>query len=213
MFLYPVWVRLWHLVNAILILILIFTGITIYFPEKESSFFIIDLSKATGLHKVSSIILIISYLGFLAGNVFTDNGKHYRIGEKSFLSSLFRQLRYYLYGKFKNEKNPFPVTLENKFNPLQKLSYIFIMYIALPLIIMYIALPLIILSGVGLMLPDNVIEKMFGAEGYFLLDIMHIIMATIISLFLIIHIYLGVIASKPTAGLRGIITGYVESEE
>jgi thiosulfate reductase cytochrome b subunit len=204
MFLYPVWVRLWHLVNAILILILIFTGITIYFPEKESSFFIIDLSKATGLHKVSSIILIISYLGFLAGNVFTDNGKHYRIGEKSFLSSLFRQLRYYLYGKFKNEKNPFPVTLENKFNPLQKLSYIFIMYIALPLII---------LSGVGLMLPDTVIEKMFGAEGYYLLDIMHIIMAIIISLFLIIHIYLGVIASKPTAGLRGIITGYTESEE
>jgi len=42
---------------------------------------------------------------------------------------------------------------------------------------------------------------------------MHIIMAAIISLFLIIHIYLGVIASKPTAGLRGIITGYSESEE
>jgi thiosulfate reductase cytochrome b subunit len=204
MFLYPIWVRLWHLVNAILILILIFTGITIYFPEKESSFFIMDLSKATGWHDVSAKILIISYLGFLAGNIFTGNGKYYRIEEKRFLSSLFRQLRYYLYGKFKHEKNPFPVTLENKFNPLQKLSYIFIMYIALPLII---------LSGVGLMLPDNVIEKMFGAEGYFLLDIMHIIMATIISLFLIIHIYLGVIASKPTAGLRGIITGYVESEE
>ena len=204
MFLYPIWVRLWHLVNTILILILIFTGITIYFPEKESSFFIMDLSKATGWHDVSAKILIISYLGFLAGNIFTGNGKYYRIGEKSFLSSLFRQLRYYLYGKYKHEKNPFPVTLENKFNPLQKLSYIFIMYIALPLII---------LSGVGLMLPDTVIEKMFGAEGYFLLDIMHIIMAAIISLFLIIHIYLGVIASKPTAGLRGIITGYTESEE
>lgn len=204
MFLYPIWVRLWHLVNAILILILIFTGITIYFPEKESSFFIMNLSKAAGLHNVSSIILIISYLGFLAGNVFTDNGKYYRIREKRFLSSLFRQLRYYLYGKFKHENNPFPVTLENKFNPLQKLSYF---------IIMYIALPLIILSGVGLMVPDTVIEKTFGAVGYFLLDIMHIIMAAIISLFLVIHIYLGVIASKPTAGLRGIITGYTESEE
>jgi len=204
MFLYPIWVRLWHLVNAILILILIFTGITIYYPEKESSFFIMDLSKATVWHDVSAKILIISYLGFLAGNIFTDNGKHYRIGEKSFLSALLKQLRYYLYGKFKHEINPYPATMENKFNPLQKLTYI---------IIMYIALPIIIISGVGLMLPDTVIEKIFGADGYFLLDIMHIIMAAIISLFLIIHIYLGVIASKPTAGLRGIITGYSESEE
>lgn len=204
MFLYPIWVRLWHLVNAILIMILIFTGITIYYPEKESSFFIMDLSKAIVWHDISAKILIISYLGFLAGNLFTGNGKYYTIREKNFLSSLSRQLRYYMYGKFKHEKNPFPATLENKFNPLQKLTYI---------IIMYIALPLIILSGIGLMLPDVLIEKIFGADGYYLLDTMHIVMTIIISLFLIIHIYLGVVASKPTAGLRGIITGYTESEE
>lgn len=204
MFLYPAWVRIWHIANAILILILIFTGISIYFPEKADSFFIIDLSKATGWHDVSSIILIVSYLGFLAGNIFTENGRHYSFGEKKLVSAIMKQLRYYFSGKFRNEKNPFPATLENKFNPLQKVTYI---------IIMYAALPLIITSGVGLMLPDTVIEKLFGAAGYYVMDTLHIVLAVLITLFLLIHIYLGVIASKPTAGLRGIITGYVESDE
>jgi thiosulfate reductase cytochrome b subunit len=78
---------------------------------------------------------------------------------------------------------------------------------------MYVALPLVITSGVGLLLPEPVIEKLLGSDGYKVVDIMHIVMALLISIFLLIHIYLGVIASKPTAGLRGIITGYSEPDE
>lgn len=204
MYLYSLWVRLWHLLNAVMILILIFTGISIFFPEKESSFFIMDLSRAKSWHDVTSKILIGSYILFLAGNLVSENGKHYRITEKKFISALWKQFRYYIYGRFKNEKNPFRASFENKFNPLQKLSY---------LVIMYAALPLVIFSGIGMMYPEAVTEKLFGPDGYYVLDIMHIVMSVLITLFLVIHIYLGVVASKPTAGLRGIITGYSESED
>jgi thiosulfate reductase cytochrome b subunit len=86
-------------------------------------------------------------------NIVTGNSKYYRIDRKNFFSDLGKQLRYYSYGMFRGEKHPFPVTMDRKFNPLQKLTYT---------LIMYAGLPLIIISGIGLMFPEVTVEKMFG---------------------------------------------------
>ena len=204
MFLYPFWVRLWHLVNAILILILIITGIRLYVLSRETALIIISDSGAATWHDIASKILIISYIGFLAGNILTNNGKHYRIKKTNFFRDLKMQIRYTVYGMFKHEKQPFPPALERKFNPLQKLSYV---------VIMYIALPLIILSGIGLMIPEGTAERLFGRQGLFAIDVLHIITGIIIFLFLLIHVYLATFGYRPSTGLRGIITGYVESGE
>ncbi len=204
MYLYPVWVRLWHVLNAVLIIILIVTGISMQYTDKENSFFIVGFQRAVKWHNVAAIILTFNYIVFVAGNVLSGNGKYYRISKKNFLSDLAKQMRYYAWGMFRGEKHPFPVTVDRKFNPLQKLTYV---------LTMYVALPLIIITGLGLMFPETTVNRIFGTSGLLLTDILHITVGFLISVFLIIHIYTCTLGARPTSLFRGIITGYHEPEE
>ena len=155
-------------------------------------------------HKIAAIFLTFSYMAFVSGNIISGNGKYYKISKKDLLSDLGKQMKYFLWGMFKHKKQPFPVTLENKFNPLEKVTY---------LLIMYIALPLLILSGFILMFPDMTIIRIFGTGMFIITDIIHIILGFLISLFLIVHIYLSTTGPKPASLFRGIITGYHEGDE
>jgi len=204
MYLYPIWVRLWHLLNAILIIILIVTGISMQYTDKQDYMLIVGFSRAVKWHNIAAIILTINYIFFVLGNIFTENGKYYRLGKKNLIADLLTQFRYYAGGMFRKEKHPFPVTVERKFNPLQKFSYV---------LAMYVALPLIIISGLGLMFPEVVINRVFGVSGLILTDILHITLGFFISVFLLIHIYTCTLGAKPSSLFRGIITGYNESEE
>ena len=134
MYLYPVWIRLWHALNAVLIIILIITGISMQYTDKNDSVFIMNFAGAVKWHNITAIILTFSYIFFIIMNIVTGNSKYYRIDRKNFFSDLGKQLRYYSYGMFRGEKHPFPVTMDRKFNPLQKLTYTLIMYAGLPLI-------------------------------------------------------------------------------
>lgn len=204
MYLYPIWVRLWHLLNAILIIILIVTGISMQYTDKQDYILLVGFSRAVKWHNIAAIILTINYIFFVLGNLITDNGKYYKLGKKSLFADLMTQFRYYAGGMFRKEKHPFPVTVERKFNPLQKFSYV---------LAMYVALPLIIISGLGLMFPEVVINRVFGVSGLILTDILHITLGFFISVFLLIHIYTCTLGSKPLSLFRGIITGYHESDE
>lgn len=204
MYLYPKWLRLWHLVNAILIIILILTGISMQYTGDENSIFLIGFAKAVKWHNLSALFLTVNYIIFVAGNVLTENGKYYKLEKKGLMSDLIRQGRYYGYGMFKGEKHPFPVTLDRKFNPLQKISYV---------LTMYVALPLVIISGIGLMFPEITINRFFGVSGLILTDLLHITMGFLVSVFLVIHIYTCTLGARPTSLFRGIITGYHESDD
>ncbi len=204
MYLYPIWVRLWHFINAVLILILIITGFSMIFAGSDTPSLTSGFAKAVRWHNTAAIILIISYLGFIIGNIISGNGKYYRIKKDDINTGIGRQLKYFFYGMYKNKKQPFPVTIENKFNPLQKLTY---------LLIMYFALPLLIISGIILLIPDMTIIKNLGPGMFILIDIIHIILGLLILLFLIIHIYSCTIGAKTLSLFRGIITGYYTGDE
>ena len=204
MYLYPVWVRLWHVVNAILVIILIITGVSMQYTDKENYALIVNFASAVKWHNISAVILTISYIFFVTMNIRTENGKYYRLSKKNFFSDLGKQFRYYAFGIFRHEKPPFPVTLERKFNPLQRFSYV---------LAMYVAMPLLIISGLGMMFPEVTINKIFGVSGLILTDILHITMGFFISVFLFIHIYTCTLGSRPSSLFRGIITGYHESDE
>lgn len=204
MYLYPVWLRLWHALNAILIIILIITGISIQYTGKEDSFFLIRFASAIKMHNVTAIILTVSYIFFVIINLVTRNGKYYRLSRKNFFSDLGKQLRYYSYGMFKGEKNPFPVTMEQKFNPLQKLTYV---------LTMYVGLPLIIITGIGLMFPEITVRRAFGVNGLILTDILHITVGFLLTLFLIVHVYTCTLGARPTSLFRGMISGFHEPED
>jgi thiosulfate reductase cytochrome b subunit len=204
MYLYPKWLRLWHVINAVLFLVLIVTGISMQYTDKENAAYVVGFAKAVKWHNFAALVLTINYIVFVTGNLFTKNGQYYRIEKHSFVSDLIKQLKYYSFGMFKGEKHPFPVNEKRKFNPLQKVTYV---------LAMYLALPLLIISGIGLLFPEITITRFFGASGLVLTDILHITMGFFLSIFMVIHIYTCTLGSTPTSLFWGIITGYHRSDE
>jgi len=204
MYLYPKWLRAWHVINAVLFLILIVTGLSMQYTGKENTSYVVGFAIAVKWHNSSAIILTINYILFVTGNLLTKNGRYYRTGKKNFLSDISKQLKYYSWGMFKGEKHPFPVTEEHKFNPLQKLSYV---------LSMYVAVPLLIISGIGLLFPEITITRFFGVSGLILTDILHITMGFFLSVFMVIHIYTCTLGAKSTSLFWGMISGYHRSEE
>jgi thiosulfate reductase cytochrome b subunit len=174
------------------------------YTDKENSVLIVGFARAIKWHNVAAILLIANYIFFVTANVISGNSKYYKIRKQNFFSDLGKQFRYYSWGMFKKEKHPFPVTMERKFNPLQKITYV---------LTMYVALPLLIISGIGLMFPETTITRVFGVSGLILTDILHITLGFLVSVFLIIHIYTCTLGSRPFSLFRGIITGYHESDE
>ena len=204
MYLYPKWLRLWHVLNAVLFLVLIITGVSMQYTDKGNAAYIVGFAKAVKWHNAAALLLTINYIIFVTGNLFTKNGRYYRIKKESFLSDLIKQAKFYGMGMFKNEKHPFPVTEESKFNPLQKITYV---------LAMYLAIPLLIISGIGLLFPEITIKSIFGASGLVLTDILHITMGFFLSVFMLIHIYTCTLGSKPTSLFWGMISGYHRSED
>jgi thiosulfate reductase cytochrome b subunit len=204
MYLYPKWIRLWHVINALLFIILIVTGLSMQYTDKEKLQYVVGFAIAVKWHNFAALLLTINYIVFVTGNLFTSNSKHYRIKKEHFISDLIKQAKYYGWGMFRGEKHPFPVTEDNKFNPLQKVSYV---------LAMYIALPLLIISGIGLLFPELVVDRFLGASGLLLTDILHITMGFFLSIFMIIHIYTCTLGAKPTTLFWGMITGYHRSDE
>src|SRR5512138_3261035 len=131
LYLYPVWIRTWHLLNALMCLTLIITGLSMQFSGPRVS--LVRFDTAVAVHDIAGIILTISYVLFFTGNLFSYNGKHYQMEFRGLFLRLKKQFMYYTFGIFRGEKPPFPITVENKFNPLQQFSYVFVMYLFIPL--------------------------------------------------------------------------------
>lgn len=204
LYLYPVWIRLWHLVNAILFLILIFTGISLQFAGSGGRFSLIRFDQAVAWHNVSALILTFNYIVYIIGNAVTTNSRHYKIKKENFWADLFAQLKFYAFGMFKKEKHPFPVTYEQKFNPLQKISYV---------LAMYVGMPLIIITGFGMLFPEILIQQFFGVSGLLITDILHITIGFILSVFMIVHIYTCTLGDKPITLFKSMVSGYHEEHE
>lgn len=199
---YPLIIRIWHGLNALLILLLIATGISMYYVDPDSR--LIEFSLAVQMHNISGIILSFSYLIFFIGNITTGNRKYYKMPLKGLGERLLIQSRYYAIDMFQGKKKPYPITEERKFNPLQKLFYV---------IIMYIGVPLVIISGWGLLFPESIIRAMFGVGGVLITVLVHVAMGFFISLFLVIHIYVSTIGHTRSANFKSIINGYGWVEE
>ncbi len=195
---YPVWLRIWHGFNALGILLLIITGISLHWSGDSP---LISFKTSVLLHNISGIVVSVSYLLFFFGNLFTSNGFQYQVKAKGLAKRLMKQMRYYAYGMFRHEEPPFPLSEKRKFNPLQKYSYI---------LVMYICLPILILSGLALMFPEVIIEKVYNFSGIFLTALLHSILGFMVSLFLIIHLYVASIGKNPLKNYRSIITGWHE---
>jgi len=199
LYLYPVWLRLWHAFNALLILALIASGLIIQNANADSMLLRFDLSIS--IHNVSGVLLSVNYLFFILGNVITGNIRFYILEWKGLLGRLIQQSNYYMKGMFKGEQTPFPVNKDRKFNPLQKVSYI---------VAMYVFVPLVIITGLALIFPETIIPRVVGFSGIQLTAMLHATAGFLISIFLMVHVYICTTGKPISKNFKSIITGWHE---
>ncbi|MFH1050794.1 MAG: cytochrome b/b6 domain-containing protein [bacterium] len=201
-YLYPLWLRIWHLINALLMILLFLSGISLHYSETSS--LLLSFSTAMVIHNVCGILLSLNYLFYFLFNLISGNYKHYLPKLKNFLKEILIQARYYLIDIFDKEPHPFPAHEKRKFNPLQTLGY---------LSIMYFMIPLVIVTGWLLMFPELTPDEFFGMGGVWPAAILHIISGFIISIFTVVHVYLGTTGHTVRDLYLGIITGWHHTEE
>ncbi|MEI7830672.1 MAG: cytochrome b/b6 domain-containing protein, partial [Prolixibacteraceae bacterium] len=199
LYLYPGLIRIWHVLNALLIILLIISGLSMQYSDPVNPFIRFDL--AVSLHNIAGFILIFNYMLFIYGNTISKNGRHYRIQLRGLVDRLTSQFRYYTYGVFKNEPAPFPVTKRMKFNPIQQVTYF---------MTMYVLMPMIFLTGLPMLFSGAFIRQLLGTNAFFITDILHIAIGFFLSLFLIIHVYFCTFGAKPYSNFKSIVTGYHE---
>jgi len=199
---YPVWVRLWHAVNALTFILLLLTGLSLHYASADS--ILIPFRASVAIHNICGIILTINFGVFVIGNMFTSNGDYYRKWRKNLWPKLWKQFHFYAIGIFRGDPHPFPITKKQKFNPLQKVSYVFAMYFGMPLLIV---------SGIALMFPEKISNTIFNISGLLFYDVLHVIVGFVLSVFLLIHLYTCTLGDKPGTLFKGIINGYHEEHE
>ncbi|MEA3504449.1 MAG: cytochrome b/b6 domain-containing protein [Bacteroidota bacterium] len=197
-YIYKSFERFWHWGQAALIIFLLFSGF-----EVHSSYNFLGFERAVLYHNIAGWALIALYVLSFFWHIVTGEWRQYIPTTKN----LVAQIEYYLIGIFKNAPHPSQKSLSNKLNPLQR-----IVYLGINLII----IPLMILSGLTYLFNryqsnDTIKSLNFGEIG----DIatIHTIGAFLLVMFLIVHLYLITTGHTVTAGLRGMLTGYEELEE
>lgn len=194
---YPVWLRIWHGFNALGILVLIITGISMQSSVEASQ--ILSFNWIINLHNIAGIVVTLSYFIYFIGNLVTPNGKFYIVKPKGFLKRPIQQAIYYAWGMFHGAKPPYPISEKRKFNPLQKYAYI---------MVMYMAVPVVIVTGFALLFPEIIIEHVYAFSGVFVTAILHSAMGFFISIFLMIHLYIASIGKSPLENFKSIINGW-----
>lgn len=197
LYLYSLWLRVWHGINALCIIALIYSGLSLHYSAR--SLFLMNFESAVNLHNLSGVIVSLNYFVFVLGNLFTKNGKYYRVKTRGLVKRVKKQAMYYLQGMFNGEEPPFPVSEKRKFNPLQKYSYI---------IVMYLFVPGVIITGFALLYPETIIDQVFQVSGVMLTAVLHSIIGFFIFIFLLVHLYVASLGKSPLNSYKSIITGW-----
>ncbi|MCU0227085.1 MAG: cytochrome b/b6 domain-containing protein [Bryobacterales bacterium] len=198
---YPLWLRLWHWTNALFFLALIVSGLALHYASPTNT--ILPFQTARIVHNFTGLALAIAYLVFLLGNRFTPNGKHYIPARRELTEGLWRQLLYYLVGIFRGDPHPHDPRDPQKFNPIQKLTY---------LGIMYVATPVVIVTGLLLLFPELAPRQIWNMPGVLPAALLHSALGFLLSMFLVGHVYLASTGETIAANYEAMLTGYRSAE-
>ena len=203
-YLHPLPIRIWHWVNALGFIILILTGTQIKLGNKINLF---SFETAVDIHSWLGFILLANYFIWLVYYLLTFKIKiyipplHHPI---EFAKKAIRQAKFYGYGILIGDENPHHCTPDNKFNPMQQVSY---------LMIMVALIPVQIITGLFLWDP-----KLFGPVvnligGIQIADTIHILLWIFFSAFIIVHFYLATLGHTTWAHIIAMFSGYEEEHE
>ena len=188
-YIYKSFERFWHWSQALLILFLAITGFEIH-----SSYHLFGFSYAVKMHNIAAWAFLILIIFAIFWHFVTGEWKQY-IPTTKFIKE---QIDYYITGIFKNAPHPTKKTVYNKFNPLQRL-----IYLGLKILV----IPVQVLTGFAYlyyMYPDSI----WHTSGLNYIAVIHTLGAFVLLAFVIAHVYLTTTGNTPTESLYAMLTGW-----
>ncbi|HNV50437.1 MAG: cytochrome b/b6 domain-containing protein [Bacteroidales bacterium] len=197
-YIYKGFERFWHWTQALLIMFLALTGFEIH-----SSYSLFGFETAVNLHNKAAWGFIVLIVFAIFWHITTGEWKQYIPTTKN----LKAQIEFYITGIFRNAPHPTKKTLLSKLNPLQRL-----VYLGLKILI----IPVMVVSGLLFMFfryPQSGMIKTVNIENLEIVALIHTLGAFLLITFLIVHLYLITTGHTITSNLKAMITGWEELEE
>jgi len=199
-YMYTVYERLWHWLQAFSILILLFTGLIIHNPAR---FTFVDFRAMVYTHNIIAAIMALNaFLAFFY-HVVSGEIRQYVPRPRGFFDQAMMQAKYYLSGIFKGEPHPFEKMPERKLNPLQQATYFGLLNVLLPLQVLTGALMW------GAQHWPQIVDRIGGLP---LLAPIHSLIAWLLGAFVVMHIYLTTTGPKPLSAIQAMMNGWEEVE-
>jgi thiosulfate reductase cytochrome b subunit len=184
--------RFWHWTQALLIILLGVTGFEIH-----GSYRWLGFERAVAAHDALAGALVVLVAFAIFWHLTTGEWRHYQ----PTLHRLSDMVRFYLVGIFRGEPHPFRKTELSKLNPLQRITYL-----GLKLLV----IPLQVISG-GLYYYHDVLVAEWGLpHGVGTIAVLHTLGAFALAIFLVVHVYLTTTGHTVSSNIRAMITGWEE---
>ncbi|PKP48143.1 MAG: cytochrome B [Bacteroidetes bacterium HGW-Bacteroidetes-11] len=190
--------RFWHWNQALLIFLLAFTGFEIH-----SSYEFFGFETAVDIHNKAAWGFIILIVFAIFWHITTGEWKQYIPTTQN----LKAQAEFYLFGIFRNAPHPTKKTIISKLNPLQRL-----VYLGLKLLV----IPVMVISGLLFMFyryPQGDSIAMINIDNLEIIALVHTAGAFVLLSFVAVHLYLITTGHTVTSNLQAMITGWEELED
>lgn len=194
-YLYTRYERLWHWFQMVLIFILLVTGLEVHGVYK-----LLGFHTAVEVHNFTGLTWLIAFVFFVFWVFTTGEWKQYIPTEKK----MIEVIRYYSYGIFRGEPHPVPKRREAKHNPLQRLTYLNLAAVLLPIQMI-----------TGFLYWGYNSWADWGIPGFSLKVVawIHIAGAFAIFTFIIVHVYMTTTGQRILTHTKAMITGWEDVDE
>lgn len=193
-YIYKIFERFWHWMQALLIFILMITGFEIH-----SSYNLIGYEKAVNVHDFSAWVFLVLIVFAVFWHFTTGEWRQYIPTTKLVKA----QIDYYLIGIFKGAHHPTKKLVYNKFNPLQRMIY---------LGLKVLVIPVQVISGF-LYLYFHYPIKGFELDSLEVVAVFHTFGAFFLVVFVVAHVYLTTTGHKPMSAIKAMVTGWEEMDD
>ncbi len=190
-YLYTRYERLWHWLQGLMIICLIVTGLEIHGTYK-----LLGFQTAVNTHNFVGLSWLILFAFFVFWLFTTGEWKQYIPTTKK----LFSVVLFYAWGIFQGKPHPIQKSKGAKHNPLQRLAYLGISAMLLP-VQMVTGLLYYLYNDIPQILPLSVLAVIHTLVALFLLN------------FLVIHLYMTTTGHSLFSHIAGMITGWEEVYE
>ena len=194
-YLYTRYERFWHWLQTVLIMLLIITGF-----EVHDSISLFGFNSAIEVHNFAGITWLVAFAFFVFWVFTTGEWRQYIPTTKKMLEVV----RYYLYGIFRGEPHPVPKRKDAKHNPLQRLTY---------LALAALLLPIQMATGLLYWTYNSWSNWGFTFLSLKTIAIIHVAGGFAILSFVIVHIYMITTGHKIFTHTRAMISGWEEVAE